>query len=113
MQTCSELFEDMERTCAVPGHEVELTESEYLVIGQLYLDPLAIYMKILFTTKPQYISSIYVVLQFYQAPYNEDHAGNLYQTPLTDLFLSLVKNSERAKVPEPIFDWLYWTFHID
>jgi hypothetical protein len=44
VQTCSKLFEDMESTCAVPGHEIELTESEYPEIGQVYLDPVAIYI---------------------------------------------------------------------
>jgi hypothetical protein len=107
------LFEEMAEHTTVPGHEVELVESEYQEIGQVYLDPIDIYMEKLFITEPQYISNISVVLQVYQAPYDEDQAGNLYQIPLTDLFLSLVKNSERAKVQDPIFDWLYWIFHID
>ena len=96
-----------------PRHEVELTESEYPVMGQVYLDPVAIYMETLFVTEPQCIPIISVVYQVYQAPCDEDQAGNICYISLTVLFISWVKNSERDNVSDPIFDWLYSIFHID
>ena len=107
IQACSESLEDIENTCVAPGHEVELTELEYSIMGQVYLDPVAIYMEKLFITKPRCIPIIFVACQVYQAPYDEDQDGNIYYISLTVLFLSWVKNSERAKVSDPIFDWLY------
>ena len=82
-------------------------------MGQVYLDPVVIYMEKVFITEPQCIPSISVVCQVYQAPCDEDQAGNIHYMSLTVMFLSWVKNIERAKVPDPIFDWLYWIFHID
>jgi hypothetical protein len=58
IQACSESLEDIENTCVAPGHEVELTESEYPVMGQVYLDLVAIYMEKLFITEPQCIPNI-------------------------------------------------------
>lgn len=100
MKTCSDFFEDMENTCAVPSCEVGLIGSEYSKIGQVYLDPMAIYIEKLFITRPPYLSNIFVVVQVYQDPCKEDQAGNSYQIPLTGLFLSLVKNNERTKLLE-------------
>jgi hypothetical protein len=113
MQAYPEVFEDMEITCAAPGQEVELTDSKYQEIGQVYLDPIDVYMEKKFITEQPFISSIFVALQVYQAPYDDDQAHNHFQVPLTNLFLNWVKNIERAKVPDPTFDWLYWIFHID
>ena len=81
MQICSKLFEDMENTCAVPSYEVGSIGSAYSEIGRVYLDPVAIYIEKLFITKPSYLFSIYVVVQVYQAPCNEDQDGNTYQIP--------------------------------
>ena len=107
------MYEDVNSIKKTSNHEDELVKLEYQEIGQIYLDPIDIYMDKFFITEQQSISSISIVLQVYQAPCNEDQAGNLYQIPLTALFLNWVKNNERAKVLDPIFDWLYWIFHID
>jgi hypothetical protein len=64
IQACFESLEDIENTCVAPGHEVELTKSEYPVRGQVYLDPVAIYMEKLFITEPQYIPSILFSVRF-------------------------------------------------
>jgi hypothetical protein len=88
IQACSELLEDMESTSAVPGYEVELVESKYPEIGHVYLDPMTIYMEKFFITKSQYISFVF---QVHLAPCKEDHAGNIYQIPLTGLFMSWCK----------------------
>ena len=62
MKTCPELFEDMENTCAVPSYEVGSIGSKYSEIGQVYLDPVAIYIEKLFVTRPPYLSSMFVVV---------------------------------------------------
>ena len=105
-QTCFELFEDMENTCAVPSYEIGSIGSEYSKIGQVYIDPVAIYIEKLFITKSPYFSNIFFVVQVYQATCNEDQAGNFYQIPLTSLFLSLVKNSEITELLE-LLAWLH------
>ena len=102
----------MENTFAVPSYEVGSIGSAYSEIGQLYPDPVAIYIQKLFITKPPYLFSIFVVVQVYQAPCNEDQVGNFYQKPLTILFLSLVKNNERTKLLEQLLAWLYWHYCI-
>lgn len=90
MQERSELFEDMERTFAVPGNEVELAESKYPEMGQVYLDPVAVYMENFFFTKPTHISSMSVVFLVYQEPCKQHHARNFYQTPLLCLSMKMV-----------------------
>ena len=107
MQICSVLFEDMENTCAVPSYEVGSIGLAYSEIGQVYLDLVAIYIEKLFITKPPYLLSIFVVVQVYQAPCNEDQVGNFYQLPLIGLFPSLVKNSERTNLLEQLLSWLH------
>jgi hypothetical protein len=104
LQPCQEAHEDVNNINTTSNHGVELVKLEYLVMIQVYLDPVAIYMEKLFITEPQYISSIFVDLQDYQAPYDEDQDQNHFQEPLTDSVMSLVKNSERLKVSDPIFD---------
>jgi hypothetical protein len=82
LQTCLKLFEDV--WIAHVHHlvmKLNWTESEYPVIGQVYLDPVAIYMEKFFITEPQSISNIYVDLQDYQAPYDEDQAQNHFKYP--------------------------------
>ena len=100
MKIFSELFEDMDNTCVVPSCEVGSIGSAYSKTGQVYLDSVAIYIEKFFITKPPYLFSTSVVVQVCQAPCNEDQPGNFYQKPLTGLFLSLVKNSERTKLLE-------------
>ena len=62
MKICSDLFEDMENTCAVPSYEVGSIGSTYSKIGQVYLDLVAIYIEKLFITKPPYLFIIYVFI---------------------------------------------------
>jgi hypothetical protein len=45
IQACFESLEDIESTCVAPGHEVELTDSECQEIGQVYIDPIGVYME--------------------------------------------------------------------
>jgi hypothetical protein len=45
IQACFESLEDIEITCVEPGHEVELTDSECQEIGQVYIDPIGVYME--------------------------------------------------------------------
>jgi hypothetical protein len=60
-----------------------------------------------------FLSNIYVSWEIYQTFYDDDKAHNHFQIPLTYMFLNSMKNSERDKVKDPTFDWLYWVFHID
>jgi hypothetical protein len=113
LQPYPEFFEDLDNINIVPNHEVELVEFEYQGMGQVYLDPMAIYMDKFVTTEPQSISNISFVFQIYQALCGKDQANNYSQVPLIDLVLSFVKKSEGVKVLYPIFEWLYWIFHID
>ena len=74
---------------------------------------MAIYMDKFVTAQLQSISIIYFVFQIYQDLCGKDQADNYSQVPLIDLVLSFVKNNEGVKVLYPIFEWLYWIFHID
>ena len=112
MQTCFDLFEDMENICAIPCYEVGSIGSEYSEIGQVYFDPVAIYIEKLFITRPSYLSNIFVVVQVYQAPCKEYQVENSYQIPLAGLFLSLLKNSERARLLEQLLAWLHYNYCI-
>jgi hypothetical protein len=47
------VHEDANNITTTSNHEVELVKFEYPVIGQVYLDPVAIYMEKLFITEPQ------------------------------------------------------------
>jgi hypothetical protein len=55
LQPCQEVHEDAKSITTTSNHEVELVKFEYPVIGQVYLDPVAIYMEKLFITEPQCI----------------------------------------------------------
>jgi hypothetical protein len=83
-----------------------MIESEYPVMGQVYLDPVAIYMEKLFITEPQCIPSISVVYQVYQAPCDEDQDGKQFMMPMQVLFLILIENIERVELLEQLLDWL-------
>ena len=107
------MLEDWKTPRATQGQEVEWFVSKYQEIGQVYLDPIDIYMRKIFITGQLFLPNISIAWQIYQALYDDDQARNHFQIPLTDLFLNWVKNSERAKVQDPTFDWLYWVFHID
>jgi hypothetical protein len=99
---CQEVHEDVNSINIASNHEVELVKLEYQEIGQVYLDPIYIYMEKFFITEQQSISSISVVLQVYQAPYDEDQAHNHFQVPLTDSVRSSVKKRKTNKVSNPI-----------
>lgn len=112
MQTCFELFEDIESTCAIPGHEVKLTNSEYQIIGHVYHDPIAIYMEELFFSKCPLIPKVYVIVHSPRDLCCEDQVGNHSMLLMQVLFPILVKNSERAELLEKLLDWLHWHFSI-
>ena len=73
----------------------------------MYLDPVVVYIEKLFIKNPPYLFSIFVAVQGYQAPSDEDQARNSYQIPVTGLFLSLVENNERTKLLEKLLAWLH------
>jgi hypothetical protein len=50
LHPCQEVHEDVNNTTTTSNHEVELVKFEYPVMGQVYLDPVAIYMEKLFIT---------------------------------------------------------------
>ena len=81
-----------------------LVKFGYPVIGQVYLDPMAIYMEKLFITEPQCISSFSVMCRVYQAPCNEDQDEKHFMMPTPVLFLTLIKNIERVELVEKLFD---------
>ena len=78
------MHEDANSTTIASNHEIELVKFEYPVIGQVYLDPIDIYIENFFFMEKQSISNIFVVLQVYQAPYDEDQDHNHFQVPLTN-----------------------------
>ena len=81
-----------------------MVKFEYLVIGQVYLDPVAIYMEKLFITEPQCILSIYVMRRVYQAPCDEDKYGKYFMMPMQVLFLILFENIEREELLDKLLD---------
>jgi len=87
-----------------PGHKVELTDSKFQEIGQVYIDPIGVYIEKNFISERPYFSIIYVSLSIYQAPYDDDQAHNHFQIPFTNLLINRVKNIERDEVPDPTFD---------
>jgi hypothetical protein len=64
IQTHLEMFEDWKTPCATQGQEVEWTDSKYQEIGQVYLDPIDIYMRKNFITGKLFLSNIYVLGRF-------------------------------------------------
>ena len=100
LHPCQEVHEDANNITTTSNHEVELVKFEYPVIGQVYLDPVTIYMEKLFITKPQCIPSIYVICHVYQAPCCKDWVGKQYVFPVQVLFLILIKNIERVELVE-------------
>jgi hypothetical protein len=106
------ISEDANNTTIASNHEVELVKFEYPVIGQVYLDPVAIYMEKLFITEPQCISSFFVMCHDYQAPCDEDHDGKHFMMPMQVLFLILIENIERAELLEKFLEWLHWHYCI-
>jgi hypothetical protein len=75
LHPCQEVHQYSNSITTTSNHEVELVKFEYPVIGQVYLDPIVIYMEKLFITKPQCIPSIYVICHVYQDPCDEDQDG--------------------------------------
>jgi hypothetical protein len=63
LQPYQEVHEDANNITTTSNHEVELVKFEYPVIGQVYLDPVAIYMEKFCIAEPQSISGITFVLQ--------------------------------------------------
>jgi hypothetical protein len=112
LQPCLEVHEDANNITTTSNHEVELVKFEYPVIGQVYLDPVAIYMEKLFITGPQCIPSIFVMCRVYQAPCDEDQDGKHFMMPMQVLFLILFENIERAELLEKLLDWLHWHYCI-
>ena len=53
LQPCQEVHEDAKSITTTSNHEVELIKFEYPVIGQVYLNPMSIYMEKLFIIEPQ------------------------------------------------------------
>ena len=94
------MHENENNITTTSNHEVELVKFEYLVIGQVYLDPMPIYMEKWFITKPQCTPSIYVICHVYQAPCDEYQDGNHFMMPMQVLFLILIENNERAELLE-------------
>ena len=101
------MHEDANNINTMSNHEVELVKFEYPVIGQVYLDQVAIYMEKLFITEPQCIPSIFVIFQFYQAPCDEYQDGNQFMMPVQVLFLITIENTERAELLEEFLYWLH------
>ena len=106
------MHEDENSTTTTSNHEVELVQFEYPVIGQVYLDPVAIYMEKLLIIEPQCIPIIYVICHVYQALCNENEDGNHFIMPMQVLFLILFENIERAELLEKLLDWLHWHYCI-
>jgi hypothetical protein len=106
------VYEDANNITTTSNHEVELVKFDYLVIGQVYLDPVDIYMDKLFIIEPQCNPNIYVICRFYQAPCDEDQYGNHFMMPMQVLFLILFENNERAELLESLIDWMHWHYCI-
>ena len=98
------MHEDANNITTTSNNEVELVKFEYLVIGQVYLDPVAIYMEKLFITEPQCISSFFVMCRVYQAPCDEDQDGKHFMFPMKVLFMILYENIEREELLEKFLD---------
>jgi hypothetical protein len=79
------VHEDANNTTIASNHEVELVKFEYPVIGQVYLDPVAIYMEKLFTQSHNAFP-FFVMCQDYQASCDEDHDGKNFMMPMQVLF---------------------------
>jgi len=58
------VHEDVNNITTSSNHEVELVKFEHQEIGQVYIDPIDIYMEKFFITEPHYISSSFVVIRF-------------------------------------------------
>jgi hypothetical protein len=112
LQPCQEVHEDAKIVTTTSNHEVELVNFEYPVIGQVYLDPMDIYIEKLFITEPQCIHGIFVICHVYQAPCNEYQDENHFMMPRQVLFLILIKNIERVEIVEQLLDWLHWHYCI-
>jgi hypothetical protein len=91
------VHEDENGITTTSNHEVELVKFDYLVIGQVYLNSVAIYMDKLFITKPQCIPSIFVIYHVYQAPCYEYQDGKQFMMPMQVLFFILIENIEREE----------------
>jgi hypothetical protein len=69
LQPCQEVHEDANSITMTSNHEVELVKFEYPIIGEVYLDPMDIYMEKLFIREPQCIPSISIICHVYQASF--------------------------------------------
>jgi hypothetical protein len=112
LQPCREVHDVANSITTTLNHEVELVKFEYPLIGQVYLDPVAIYMEKLFITEPQCIPDISVICHVYQDPCNEYQDENHFMMPTQVLFLILIKNIERVELVEQLLDWLHWHYCI-
>jgi hypothetical protein len=98
------VHEDANNTTSTSNHEVELVKFEYPIIGQVYVDSMAIYMEKLFIIEPQCIPIIYVIFHVYQALCNENEDGKHFMMPMQVLFLILFENIERVELLKKLLD---------
>jgi hypothetical protein len=81
-------------------------------MGQTYTDPVAAYMERFFNTRYFSVDDVFPIIWVDQILCKVKHVGSYSQARVTDLFLSLITDSERTEPLNQLLDWLHWHFAI-
>jgi hypothetical protein len=111
-QSYEEVLKDTEGIGEKSSFDAELFEVENQKMGQTYIDPVATYMEKFFNTGYFSVADVFPIVWVDQILCKGKQGGSYSQARVTDLFLSLITDSERTEPLNQLLDWLHWHFSI-
>jgi hypothetical protein len=111
-QSDEEVLKDTECIGEKSSLDAELFEVENQKMGQTYIDPVAAYMEKFFNTGYFSVADVFPIVWVDQILCKGKQGGSYSQARVTDLFLSLITDSERTEPLNQLLDWLHWHFSI-
>jgi len=111
-QSYEEVLKDTEGIAEKLSLDAELFEVKNQKMGQTYIDPVAAYMEKFLNTRYFFAADVFPIVWADQILCKGKQGGSYSQARVTDLFLSLITDSERTEQLNQLLDWLHWHFSI-